>query len=193
MGMARRMRRWTLNVLEWPPYAVVLGLALMFSTLSLSACDGQAPGVPTAASSSSAQGASSSATTAGAAEAALAYSKAVAMGDLALAKANFDPRHRGVLDVIALSATKQGDGRAELQPGDVRISDNQGVVTLTGVMCSPFSPAGSQCTSNSDPNAMSPIFTVPVVKIEGRWYATLPSEISAPSLTASSQVRTSAR
>ena len=110
---------------------------------------------------------------------AVAFTLAMASQDYAAATPLFDPAKRGILSALALGAQSASAGATgKLSSGRQRISGDSGSVALVGQLCRNGSGGTSSsaqtpdCIDNLDPDTLSPLFTVQVVRVEGQWYAT---------------------
>lgn len=112
---------------------------------------------------------------------AAAFTFSMARGDYASARTLLDPTKAGVLDALAtgVKGVPGTTATGTLNAGRERISGDAGTVALVGKLCREgVAPTGAptpDCIENTDPDTVSPVFTVHVVRIDGRWYATFPT------------------
>ena len=112
---------------------------------------------------------------------AAAFTLSMTRGNYALAKTLLNPNQAGVLEALATGAKGVPGTTATgtLAPGRERISGDTGTVALIGELCregiAPTDAPTPDCIQNTDPDTVSPLFTVHVIRIDGRWYATFPT------------------
>lgn len=99
------------------------------------------------------------------------FMRAMAHHDLKAALPNVDPAGRAAF-LSAAGFSGSGGTITGLAIGQVIQHGSKAEVTVEGTFCSPTPQVSAHpaCASNRNPDSRAPAFTVPCVKVKGRWY-----------------------